>query len=83
MELSLVGLHPLDPIAESVVAVRSKWSKVCVVYLLRGQSAKKFLILFCDCVYEELLWQCHRIIESDIQVPDTTVVVPFWRCSHM
>jgi len=74
MELSLVGLHPSDPIAESVVAVRSKWNKVCVVYSLRGQSAKKFLILFCDCVYEELLRQCHRIIESDVQVPDTTIV---------
>jgi len=74
MELSLICLHPSDPVAESVIGVRSKWKKVCVVNFLRRQSAKKFLIMFCDCVYEELLRQCHRIIESDSQVPDITTV---------
>ena len=66
MELSLIGLHSSDPIAESLVDVRSKWNKVCAVNCLQRSNAKKFLILYCDCVYiyEELLWQCHRIIEQ-------------------
>jgi len=32
----------------------------------------KFQKIFCDYVYEELLWQCHRITESDI--PNATTV---------
>ena len=74
MELSLIGLHPSDPIAESVVDVRSKWNKVCAVNCLQRSNAKKFLILYCDCVYEELLRQCHRIIESENQILDATSV---------
>ena len=30
------------------------------------------MILFCDCLYEELLWQCHRIIEPNVQAPDSS-----------
>ena len=74
MELSLIGLHPSDPVAESVVGVRSKWNKVCVEYCLQKSDAKKFLILFCDSVFEELLRQCHRIIEPSNQILDSASV---------
>ena len=70
MELSLIGLHPSDPVAECIVSIRSQWGKVCTENCLQKSNAQKFLILFCDCVYEELLRQCHRVIEPDSQIPD-------------
>ena len=69
-ELSLIGLHPADPSAEAVVSVRSQWNKLCVANCLQRSDAKIFMILFCGCLYDELLRQCHRIIEPDIQASE-------------
>ena len=69
-ELSLIGLHPADPSAEAVVSVHSQWNKLCVANCLQISDAKIFMILFCGCLYDELLHQCHRIIEPDIQASE-------------
>ena len=69
-ELSLIGLHPAEPSAEAVVSVRSQWSKLFAAHHLQRSDAKIFMILFCGCLYDELLRQCHRIIEPDIQASE-------------
>ena len=56
-------MHPDDPIAVDVVSVRSQWHRVVMLYSLTKDDAKKFLILFCSCVYDELLRTCHSAIE--------------------
>ena len=53
IELSLIGLHPADPLAEAVVSVYSQWSKLCVPYRLQISDAEIFMILFCGCLYDE------------------------------
>lgn len=62
-QLSLIGLHPDDPIAVDVVSVSSQWHHVVMSYSLKKQDAKNFLIIFCSCVYDELLHTCHSAIE--------------------
>jgi len=62
-ELSLIGIHPDDPIAVDVVSIRSKWHCIVKQYFLTKNDAKIFLILFCGCVYDELLRACHSAIE--------------------
>ena len=44
-ELSLIGLHPDDPIAVDVVSVRSQWHRVVKQYSLTKHDSKNFLIL--------------------------------------
>ena len=63
-ELSLIGLHPDDSIAVDVVAVRSQWQRVAMKYSLTRDDANNFLILFCSCVYDELLRTCHSAIDT-------------------
>ena len=62
-ELSLIGLHPDDPIAVDVVSVRFQWHRIVMQYSLTKDDSKIFLILFCSCVYDELLRTCHSAIE--------------------
>ena len=50
-KLSLIGLHPAEPLAEAVVSVHSQWSKLCAAHHLQRSDAKIFMILFCDCLY--------------------------------
>ena len=64
-ELSLIGLHPDDPVAVDVVSVRSQWHRVVMSFSLKKQDAKYFLILFCSCIYDNLLRTCHLAIELD------------------
>ncbi|XP_065893888.1 uncharacterized protein [Dysidea avara] len=66
-QLSPVGLHPTDPLAIEVVAVWSKWNKFCSLHSLLSSESKKFLIVFCSCVYDELLRQCHIAVQADRQ----------------
>ena len=66
-QLSQVGLHPSDPLAIEVAAVRSKWNKFCSLHSLLSSESKKFLMVFCSCVYDELLRQCHIAIQADRQ----------------
>ena len=53
--------------AEAVVSVHSQWSKLCAAHHLQRSDAKIFMILFCGCLYDELLCQCHKIIEPNVQ----------------
>ena len=68
-DLSLIGLHPSDPIAVDVVSVRSQWSRLAVQYSLQKEESKTFLTLYCGNVYNELLHRCHSVIETSSQ-PD-------------
>ena len=63
-ELSMIGLHPSDPIAVDVVSVRSQWHHLSTKYSLQKERCKTFLILFCGCIYDELLRKCHSVIET-------------------
>ena len=56
--------------AEAVVSVHSQWSKLCAAHHLQRSDAKIFMILFCGCLYDELLRQCHKIIEPNIQASE-------------
>ena len=73
-DLTLIGLHPSDPIAVDVVSVRSQWSRLAVQYSLQKEESKTFLILYCGSVYDELLHRCHSVIETSSQ-PDVSPVV--------
>ena len=62
-ELSLIGLHPNDPIAVDVVSVRTQWHCVVKQYSLTKDDSKIFLILFCSYVHDELLHTYHSAVE--------------------
>ena len=70
LELPLIGVHPADPLAEEVVSVHSQWSTLCASHHLPRSDAKIFMILFCTCLYDELLCQCRIIIEPDRQASE-------------
>jgi len=57
-ELTEVGLHPSDPLAVKVVAVRSEWHKICSSYSVNSDTAKAFLIVY---FRNELLRQCQIV----------------------
>ena len=44
-ELSDIGLHPSDELAEDVVRVRSLWHKVCLVHSVQIEDGKTFLCM--------------------------------------
>ena len=71
-DLTYLGLHPADPLADDVVAVRAEWNKVCNCYSVSRDVAKTFLISFCSSVYNELLRQCQVAINPPI--PATVTV---------
>ena len=56
--------------AEAVISVHSQWSKLCAAHHLQRSAAKIFMILFCGCLYDELLCQCHKIIEPNVQASE-------------
>ena len=60
----LLGLHPEDPIAEQVVKVRSEWNKLKKQHSLCATAASKSLMMFCFSVLDQLLRQCHKVIQS-------------------
>ena len=66
-DLSMIGLHPSDPIAVDVVSIRSQWCHLSTKYSLPKERSKTFLILYCSSVYDELLRKCHSTIESTCQ----------------
>ena len=66
-QLSQIGLHPSDPLAAEVVPAQSKWNNFCFLHSLILSNAKKFLIVFCCCMYDELLRQCHTAIGTKQQ----------------
>ena len=70
VELSLLGLHPADHLAEAVVSVRLQWYKLCATFGPQRSDAKGFLIMFCSYLFDKLLRQCHRIIEPDIETSE-------------
>jgi len=72
-ELTTIGLHPSDPLAVEVVAVKSKWHKVCSTYLVSSDTAKTFLISYFSSVYNVLLRQCQNAIKPSEPMPVTVV----------
>jgi len=60
-ELSDIGLHPSDHLAE--VQVKSQWNKVCLAHSVETEDGKTFLISYCGSVYDEFLRQCHVTIQ--------------------
>ena len=62
-ELSDIGLHPSDHLAEDVVRVRLQWNKVCLAHSVQIEDGKTFLISYCGSVYDEFLRQCRVAIQ--------------------
>ena len=62
-ELSDIGLHPSDHLAEDVVQVRIQWHKVFLAYSVQIEDGKTFLISYCGSVYDEFLRQCRFAIQ--------------------
>ena len=50
-EMTFMGLHPLDPLADKVVSVRAQWSRVCIQYSITRKDKKMFLILYLLAVF--------------------------------
>ena len=73
-ELTDLGLHPADPLADYVVAVRGEWKKVCSSYSMKHDVAKTFLISFSSSVYNEFLRQCQIAITPPTPIPATFTV---------
>ena len=67
-ELTEVGLHPSDPLAVKLVAVRSEWHKICSSYCVNNDTAKTFLIAYFSAVYNELLRQCQIVVKPPKQI---------------
>ena len=66
-DLSVIGLHPSDPVAVDVVSIRSQWHHLSITLL--KERAKVFLMLYCSSMYDELLCKCHSVIDTSSQ-PD-------------
>ena len=64
-ELTTMGLHPSDPLAEKVVAVRAQWSRICAENSISLKEKKKFVILYSSAVFNHLLWQCHGVLQKE------------------
>ena len=64
LELSLMGLHPDDPLAEKVVSIRAQWNKVRLSHSLTTKEMKNFLIAFSGAVFNEFLHQCHEVLQG-------------------
>jgi len=68
-ELTEIGLHPSDPLAAAVVAVRSEWHKVCSKYSVNSDTAKTYLVSYFSAMYNELLRQCQIAIKPSKPIP--------------
>jgi len=64
-ELTAMGLHPSDPLAEKVVSVRAQWNRICIPYSLSQNEKKKFVMLYSSAVFNYFLRQCHRILQKE------------------
>ena len=69
LQLSLLDLHPEDPLAEKVVSIRAQWNKVRLSHSLTNKDMKTFLILFSSAVFNEFLHQCHKVLEGKHVTP--------------
>ena len=56
-ELTTIGLHPSDPLAEKVVSVRAQWNRLCIPCSI---SHKK--MLYSSAVFKYFLQQFHRVL---------------------
>ena len=65
-QLSQLHLHPSDPVAEQIFKVRSAWHKVKEQHSLSHDTSTRFLMLYCSSTLDELLRQCHKVIQSCI-----------------
>ena len=63
-QLTQLGLHPDDPISREVFMVRSQWYKLKVQHSLGNVASHTFLTLFCSCVFENLLQECHKVMQT-------------------
>lgn len=72
-DLTLLDLHPSDPIAAGVVSVRSCWHNLVAQHSLTKPDGKNFLILFCSSVFDELLYTCHATIEDSQDTTEPSV----------
>jgi len=50
-ELTTMGLHPSDPLAEKVVSVRAQWNRICVLHTISQKEKKKFVMLYSSAVF--------------------------------
>ena len=64
-ELTAMGLHPSDPLADKVVSVREQWSRVCIQHSITKKDKKTFLILYSSAVFNYFLQLCHKFLETE------------------
>ena len=62
--LTQLGLHPSDPVAEQVLTARSEWHKVKEKHALSQDASSRFLTLYCSSTLDQLLRQCHKVMQS-------------------
>ena len=67
-ELSSFTLLPQDPAAEKVVELQSLLHQLWLKHKLNKSDAKTFLILCYSSVFNELLSQCHSVIQPENEV---------------
>ena len=63
-QLTLLSVHPSEPLAAEIVAVRSKWRKVCTSHLELKNAFKSFLILFSSAAFDVFLQECHSTLQA-------------------
>ena len=69
-QLTQLGLHPDDPISREVFMVRSQWHKLKEQHSLGNVTSCTFLSLFCSCVFENLLQECHKVMQKFKKLAD-------------
>lgn len=56
-------LLPQDPVPEKVVAICLQLHQLYAKFGLQKDDAKAFLILLSSCIFNELLSQCHSVVQ--------------------